>query len=158
MKLEQKNQAVFWFAIVALVIGALILITLKGRPTVTTPISQEASDQANGVKVVIVQEGSGEGAALGNTLSVNYTGMLSDGTVFDSNMDPKFNHVEPFVLVLGQGNVIPGWEAGLTGMKVGERRVLEISPDYAYGAAGYPPVIPPNATLLFQIELVDIIK
>ncbi len=158
MKLEQKNQAVFWFAIVALVIGGLIVITLKGRPEPTAPISQENVEQSNGVKVAVVQEGAGEGATLGNTLSVNYTGMLADGTVFDSNIDPKFNHVEPFVLVLGHGNVIPGWEAGLTGMKVGERRILEISPDYAYGAAGYPPVIPPNATLLFQIELVDIIK
>ena len=86
---------------------------------------------------------------------MNYTGKLSDGTVFDSNVDPKFNHVEPFTFNLSAGQVIKGWDTGIVGMKVGEKRVLEIEPAYAYGEQGIGP-IPPNATLIFEVELLAI--
>ena len=92
----------------------------------------------------------------GDTLFMNYTGRLTDGTVFDSNVDPKFGHVEPFSFKLGAGMVIKGWDEGLLGMKVGEKKTLTISPEKGYGARGAGNVIPPNATLIFDVELLDI--
>lgn len=89
-------------------------------------------------------------------VSVNYTGWLEDGTVFDSNVDPKFGHAEPFVFTLGAGQVIPGWDKGIEGMKVGDKKTLTIPPEDAYGANGVPGVIPPNATLIFEVELLEI--
>mgnify|MGYP003466729329 FL=1 len=91
----------------------------------------------------------------GDMLVMNYTGRLTDGTVFDSNVDPKFNHVQPFMFTLGAGQVIKGWDEGLLGMKVGEKKTLTISPEKGYGASGTGP-IPPNATLIFDVELVAI--
>ena len=83
---------------------------------------------------------------------------IEDGTIFDSNVDPKFNHVQPFVFTIGAGQVIRGWDVGIAGMKVGEGRILEINPDYAYGEAGAGGVIPPNATISFEVELLQIEK
>ena len=97
-------------------------------------------------------------AKAGDSVSMNYTGRLEDGTVFDSNVDPKFQHTEPFAFILGSGQVIPGWDKGIVGMKVGEKKTLTIPPEDAYGAGGVPPVIPPNATLIFEVELLEIIK
>lgn len=92
----------------------------------------------------------------GDTISVNYTGKLVDGTVFDSNVLPEKGHVEPFVFTIGEGRVIQGWEEGFIGMKVGEKRTLTIPPEKGYGAAGAGGLIPPNATLIFEVELLEI--
>ena len=91
----------------------------------------------------------------GDTLVMNYTGHLTDGTVFDSNVDPKFGHVQPFEFTLGAGQVIKGWDEGLVGMKVGEKKTLTITPDKGYGAQAVGP-IPANSTLIFDVELVGI--
>lgn len=91
--------------------------------------------------------GTGETVALGDVLTVNYTGKLQDGTVFDTSVGKR-----PVQFVLGGGQVIPGWDQGLQGMKVGGKRLLVVPPDLAYGAEGYGP-IPPNATLIFEVEL-----
>lgn len=101
---------------------------------------------------------TGEAAKTGDTVSMNYTGKLQNGTVFDSNVDPKFQHVEPFIFTLGEGRVIAGWDKGIVGMKVGEKKTLTIGPADAYGASGIPGVIPPNSTLIFDVELVSIIN
>lgn len=101
---------------------------------------------------------TGNVAKTGDTVSMNYTGQLQNGTVFDSNIDPKFKHVEPFVFTLGAGQVISGWDKGIVGMKVGEKKTLTIPPSDAYGANGIPGVIPPNSTLIFNVELVSINK
>src|SRR3989344_9437983 len=77
-------------------------------------------------------------ATAGDLVSVNYTGKLADGAVFDSNLDPAFGHVTPFEFVLGAKQVIPGWEKGIVGMKVGEKKQLVISPEEGYGEAGVP--------------------
>ena len=98
---------------------------------------------------------TGQVAKTGDTVAVNYTGKLADGTVFDSNVDPKFGHVTPFIFTLGAGQVIPGWDKGIVGMKVGETKTLVIPPADAYGASGQGP-IPPNATLTFEVELLAI--
>ena len=100
-------------------------------------------------------EGEGEGAAVGDVLTVHYVGVLADGTEFDQS----WSRGQPFVVEnLGQAAVIPGWNEGLVGAKIGERRRLEIGSDKAYGAAGSPPQIPANAPLAFEIDVVDVTK
>ncbi len=95
--------------------------------------------------------GKGDGAQVGKSVSVNYTGKLKDGTVFDSSIQRGV----PFTFILGRGQVIKGWDAGLQGMKVGEKRKLTIPPGLAYGdrATGK---IPPNSTLIFDVEMVAV--
>jgi len=97
-------------------------------------------------------EGTGDEAVAGKTVTVNYTGTLTDGTKFDSSLDRN----EPFSFTLGAGEVIPGWDQGVEGMKVGGKRKLTIPPSLAYGDAGAGGVIPPNATLIFEIELLKV--
>ncbi|MCC6323873.1 FKBP-type peptidyl-prolyl cis-trans isomerase [Candidatus Nomurabacteria bacterium] len=94
----------------------------------------------------------------GDILSMNYTGRLTNGTVFDSNVDPKFGHVVPFEFRLGEGQVIRGWDEGLVGMKVGEKKTLNIPAEKAYGARGAGASIPPNSDLIFEVELLAIKK
>ena len=91
----------------------------------------------------------------GDTLVMNYTGRLTNGTVVDSNIDPKFSHVQPFKFTLGAGQVIRGWDEGLVGMKVGEKKTLTIPPEKGYGAQTVGS-IPANSTLIFDVELVGI--
>jgi len=91
----------------------------------------------------------------GDVLVMNYTGRLVNGTVFDSNVDPKFGHVQPFRFTLGSGQVIKGWDEGLVGMKVGEKKTLTITPDKGYGDMQVGS-IPANSTLIFDVELVGI--
>lgn len=98
-------------------------------------------------------DGEGEGAAVGDTVTVHYIGKTADGNVFDQSWERG----QPFTVPLGQGQVIPGWDQGLVGAKVGERRRLEIGADNAYGAQGTPDgAIPPNAPLAFEVDIVAI--
>ena len=101
------------------------------------------------VKIETLTPGTGDEAKTGDTVTVHYTGTLTDGKKFDSSRDRG----EPFDVTLGQKRVIAGWEEGLIGMKVGETRRLTIPPDLGYGARGAGNVIPPNATLVFEVEL-----
>ncbi len=104
------------------------------------------------MKVEILKEGSKNAAKSGDTVTVNYVGTLENGTKFDSSIDRG----TPFSFVLGQNRVIQGWELGVLGMKIGEKRKLTIPPELGYGAAGAGGVIPPNATLIFEIDLLGI--
>jgi peptidylprolyl isomerase len=101
-----------------------------------------------------VKVGTGTAAASGDTVRVHYTGTLLDGTKFDSSVDRN----EPFEFKLGVGAVIKGWDEGVVGMKKGGKRKLTIPSDKAYGKTGSPPKIPPNAPLVFDVELVEIVK
>src|SRR5687767_2566914 len=96
--------------------------------------------------------GSGDEATTGKTVSVHYTGTLTDGSKFDSSLDRG----RPFEFQLGAGRVIKGWDQGVLGMKVGGKRKLTIPSDLAYGARGFPPVIAPDSTLVFEIELLGV--
>lgn len=112
-----------------------------------------SAKSVHGIQIEDVVLGEGTEAKKGNKVSVNYLGTLaSNGTKFDSSYDRN----EPFTFRLGSGQVIEGWEKGIVGMKEGGKRILTIPPDKAYGPNGYPPVIPPNATLKFEVELVEV--
>lgn len=106
----------------------------------------------NGVKIEILKEGSGVETKNGDKVSVNYLGTLENGVKFDSSYDRGV----PFEFTLGEGRVIPGWEIGVEGMRVDEKRKLIIPSELAYGAAGAGSAIPPNATLIFEVELLGI--
>jgi len=103
----------------------------------------------SGLEYEILTEGSGDVARAGDTVHVHYTGWLTDGTKFDSSVDRG----QPFSFPLGKGRVISGWDEGVAGMKVGEKRKLTIPSDLGYGSRGAGGVIPPNATLIFDVEL-----
>ncbi len=99
--------------------------------------------------------GTGNSPVKGKQVTMNYTGKLTDGTPFDSNVDPKFGHVQPFQFNIGTGQVIKGWDEGIMSMKEGGKRILTIPADLAYGSRGAGGIIPPNATLIFSVELVN---
>ena len=105
----------------------------------------------NGLSYEIIKQGKGAVAQNGNTVSVHYTGTLTDGSKFDSSVDRN----RPFEFVLGVGQVIRGWDLGVEGMKIGEKRILNIPSELAYGARGVG-AIPPNSDLIFEVELLEI--
>jgi FKBP-type peptidyl-prolyl cis-trans isomerase len=106
----------------------------------------------SGLRYQDITAGQGAEAAADRTVSVHYTGWLPNGEKFDSSRDRN----EPFSFSLGAGQVIAGWDEGVAGMKVGGRRKLVIPADLGYGTAGAPPDIPPGATLVFDVELLDV--
>jgi FKBP-type peptidyl-prolyl cis-trans isomerase FkpA len=106
----------------------------------------------SGLQYEDLVEGAGEAAKAGDSVQVHYTGWLTDGTKFDSSLDRG----NPFAFALGTGKVIKGWDEGVAGMKVGGRRKLHIPPSLGYGARGAGGVIPPNAELIFEVELLKI--
>jgi FKBP-type peptidyl-prolyl cis-trans isomerase len=116
----------------------------QGSPQPAAPTKLVSEDLA---------PGSGRVAKSGDTVHVQYTGTLMNGTKFDSSYD---HGGDPFKFTIGKGEVIKGWDQGVVGMKVGGKRRLRIPPDLGYGTSGSPPTIPPDAGLVFEIELVSI--
>jgi FKBP-type peptidyl-prolyl cis-trans isomerase len=104
------------------------------------------------LKIEELAPGSGDEAVAGKQVAVHYTGWLTDGTKFDSSVDRG----RPFSFQLGAGEVIKGWDQGVAGMKIGGKRKLTIPPGLGYGARGAGGVIPPNATLVFEVELLGV--
>ncbi len=107
---------------------------------------------SNGLIIEDTLVGSGAEAVSGTQVTVHYTGTLTDGSKFDSSLDRN----QPFTFVLGGGQVIRGWDEGFAGMKIGGKRRLTIPPEMGYGARGFPPVIPANSTLIFEVELLGV--
>jgi FKBP-type peptidyl-prolyl cis-trans isomerase len=112
----------------------------------------EVKTTASGVKYQTLKEGAGAVAKVGQRLTLHYVGTLEDGRKFDSSRDRG----EPHQFNIGVGEVVRGWDEGVPGMKIGEVRKLTIPPNAGYGAQGHPPAIPPNATLVFEIELINV--
>jgi len=147
----------------SLLIIILAMITISSLSYIFIPTGQIKNTQpaagnavsAGNVDIEVLQEGEGEAIVRGKIAIVHYTGMLTDGTKFDSSLDRG----EPFLFTLGAGQVIPGWDQGIEGMKAGEKRRLTIPPELAYGATGTPDgSIPPNSTLVFEVELLGVIN
>jgi len=139
-------------AVVAAV-AVVLLFFVFGNPFAAVEQGLTANTIGSVGGQLLVQDevvGTGAEASIGSIVSVHYTGMFQDGAVFDSSEGGQ-----PFQFVIGAGQVIPGWDQGLQGMRVGGTRLLVIPPDLAYGAQGYGP-IPPNATLVFEVELIAI--
>ena len=151
----------------AAVASFALLVACGQKGPDNAPASADATDQTSqepistmetesGLKIEIIKNGFGRAAVAGDEVTVHYTGWFSDpaapdgrGDKFDSSVDRG----DKFPFPLGAGRVIKGWDEGVEGMLIGEKRVLTIPPDLGYGARGYPPVIPPNATLIFEVEL-----
>ncbi|KAF6524279.1 hypothetical protein H9Q69_011357 [Fusarium xylarioides] len=108
-----------------------------------------------GVQKTIISEGSGASPQVGQKVTIQYTGWIKDESKPDNKGDQFDSSVGrgAFVVPIGVGQVIKGWDEGVTQMKLGEKALLDITPDYGYGARGFPGAIPPNATLLFEVEL-----
>lgn len=132
-----------WFSFITL---SLLLMTTGCNNTGGYIVTE------SGLKYKDVVAGEGEAAQSGDTLSMHYIGTLEDGTQFDSSRDRG----KPFTFVLGAGQVIAGWDEGVAGMKIGGKRELMIPSALGYGENGIPGVIPGGATLIFQVELMEI--
>jgi peptidylprolyl isomerase len=148
--------------IVTLAIALASLAAAQTAPAQKAPATPAASGPtkvtgaptktASGLEYWDIKVGAGAVAQSGQHVKVDYTGWLTNGTKFDSSVGTG----RPFDFMLGAGRVIKGWDEGVAGMKVGGKRQLRIPPDLAYGAAGHPPQIPRNSTLIFDVELVDV--
>ncbi len=122
-------------------------------PEHPSPVDGSGVSLHHGLKYWDLKVGTGAEAKKGRTVKVHYTGwLLENGSKFDSSLDRG----QPFEFTLGAGQVIKGWDEGVAGMKVGGKRQLRIPPELGYGFSGQPPVIPGNAYLIFDVELLDV--
>ncbi len=149
-----KSLITSLLVVAVFVVAAVLLIknnpkTAMQNPTDSTGAAANAMSEENNVPAT---DQTGAEAKAGDTVSVEYTGKLTDGTVFDSNVGKN----RPLEFQLGAGQMIEGFDKGILGMKVGEKKTLTIPSAQAYGEAGRPPVIPPNSDLVFEVELLSI--
>ena len=138
---------------IIIILGAIVVVAVAIYATQNNDIKQPPQNMnKQGVEIEILKKGTGTAAKNGDAVSVHYVGTLGNGVKFDSSIDRGV----PFEFTLGAGQVIPGWDVGVEGMKIGEKRKLVIPSSLAYGERGAGGVIPPNATLVFEVELLEI--
>ncbi len=157
-----KNKIIIITALIIAVLAVAVFFIFynKNKTNIDATKQDKTADlklnnqkmNKQGVQIEILKEGAGAVAKNGDKVSVHYVGVLENGTKFDSSVDRGV----PFEFTLGTGQVIPGWDIGVEGMKVGEKRKLTIPSLLAYGERGAGGVIPPNATLIFEVELLGI--
>ncbi|HZQ22995.1 MAG TPA: FKBP-type peptidyl-prolyl cis-trans isomerase [Terriglobales bacterium] len=133
-------------------VAGMAALGQKSSTSAPTKVTGEPTKLPSGLEYWDIKQGTGATAEKGQKVTVHYTGWLTSGKKFDSSVDAG----RPFNFTLGAGQVIKGWDEGVAGMKVGGKRQLRIPPDMAYGPSGYPPVIPPNSTLIFDVELLGV--
>lgn len=148
-----KKRIIIIIVLIFIIAEFLIMISpgefsLKDASVTPTP----SINNTKKLKITDTQLGEGEAVKTGDTVVMHYKGILDDGTEFDSS----YKRNSPFTTTIGIGTVIKGWDQGIPGMKVGGKRKLVIPPDLGYGENGAPPNIPPNATLTFDVELLEI--
>jgi len=144
-----------WTCVFIFVLSALAMPQQAAKPNNSAPskVTGDGTKTPDGLQYWDIKVGTGATAAAGQSATVHYTGWLTNGKKFDSSLDRG----EPFTVEpLGSAPVIKGWNEGIIGMKVGGKRQLRIPPELAYGANGYPGVIPPNATLIFDVQLLSV--
>jgi FKBP-type peptidyl-prolyl cis-trans isomerase len=144
-------------SLIAIVMFAVTAVLAQGgstKPNTSAPtkVTGDGTKTADGLQYWDIKVGTGPVAAAGQTVKVHYTGWLTNGKKFDSSVDRG----EPFTFNLGGGQVIKGWDEGVAGMKVGGKRQLRIPPQLGYGDRGAGSVIPANATLIFDVELLGV--
>jgi peptidylprolyl isomerase len=149
------------FIVVLLLLAAVAIPACsqkEAKPTAENAAESKApagaTVTASGLSYTDIVKGTGAAPTSGKMVTVHYTGVLENGTKFDSSVDRG----QPFSFRIGAGEVIPGWDEGVISMKVGGKRKLIIPPQLGYGSAGAGGVIPPNATLIFDVELLDVEK
>jgi FKBP-type peptidyl-prolyl cis-trans isomerase FkpA len=155
---RRSNRATIAVVIVAL-IAAGAAYTMQGRHVAEPATGSTAPTPLQGLQMTDVKQGTGAEAVPGKTVVVHYTGWLFDDSAADKKgkkFDSSRDRGDPFDFPLGAGHVIKGWDQGVAGMKVGGQRTLVIPPELGYGARGAGGVIPPNATLVFDVELLDV--
>jgi len=139
---------------------AMAALEASKHPAAPAPVTPgkhgDTVTTASGLQYIDMKKGDGVSPTKGQTITVNYTGKLTDGKTFDSNTDPAFHHVQPFSTPIGVGRVIKGWDEGMLTMKVGGKRRLIIPAALGYGPNGMPPTIPGGATLIFDVELLKV--
>jgi peptidylprolyl isomerase len=137
----------------ALALAILAVSTPVGR---SDAADNQVTEMPDGLKYTDTKTGDGATAKAGNKVSVHYTGWLSDNGSKGKKFDSSVDRGQPFQFTLGAKQVISGWDEGVAGMKVGGKRTLTIPPELGYGARGAPGAIPPNATLIFDVELLQV--
>jgi FKBP-type peptidyl-prolyl cis-trans isomerase FkpA len=151
-----KYEILVVFALTAVFVSAQTAAKkpAPARPNTAAPakVTGDGVKTASGLQYWDIRVGNGDLAKEGSHVRVHYTGWLTTGKKFDSSVDAG----KPFDFTLGNGEVIKGWEEGVAGMKIGGKRQLRIPPELAYGEKGYPGAIPPNATLIFDIQLLGV--